>query len=101
METEQQIDRELKALRTRKKSHAKFIGLLVVLGVVLIASVAFGVLRRQTHDSALAASADEDAGRAPVVNVAPGFLVGQEYALIAISTLAMWCHRTMIRCCQS
>src|SRR6202035_1136908 len=52
-----------------QKSHAKFIGLLVVLGVLLIASIAFGVLKRQTHDRALAASADEDSGRAPVVNV--------------------------------
>jgi RND family efflux transporter MFP subunit len=69
METEQQVDRELKTLHTRKKSHAKFIGLLVVLGILLIASVAFGVLKRQTHDRALAASADEDSGRAPVVNV--------------------------------
>jgi RND family efflux transporter MFP subunit len=70
METEQQIEREpRRALHTHKKSHAKFIGLLVVLGVVLIASVVFGVLRRQTHDRALAASADEDSGRAPVVNV--------------------------------
>jgi RND family efflux transporter MFP subunit len=68
METEQQIDRELKALH-HKKSHAKFIGLLIVLGVLLIASVAFGVLKRQTHDRALAASADEDSGRALVVNV--------------------------------
>jgi RND family efflux transporter MFP subunit len=68
METEQQIDRELKALQ-HKKSHAKFIGLLVVLGILLIASVAFGVLKRQTHDRALAASADEDSGRALVVNV--------------------------------
>src|SRR5271163_1061531 len=70
METEQQVDREpRRALRTHKKSHAKFIGLLVVLGVVLIVGIVFGVLRRQTHDRALAASADEDSGRAPVVNV--------------------------------
>ncbi len=69
METDQQVDRELKALHAPKKSHATFIGLLVVLGVLLIASVAFGVLKRQTHDRALAASADEDSGRALVVNV--------------------------------
>ena len=72
MEIEQQVDREPKrgaALHSYKKSHAKFIGLLAVLGVLLIASVAFGVFRRQTHDRALAASADEDSGRAPVVNV--------------------------------
>jgi RND family efflux transporter MFP subunit len=70
METEQQIEREpRRALHTHKKSHAKFIGLLVVLGVVLGASVVFSVLRRQTHDRALAASADEDSSRAPVVNV--------------------------------
>ena len=70
METEQQVDRELRhALHAPKKSHAKFIGLLVVLGVVLIASVVFGVLKRLTHDRALAASADEDSSRALVVNV--------------------------------
>lgn len=71
METEQQIDRELRraGLHTHKKSHAKFITLLVVLGVLLIASVAFGVLKRQTHDQALAASAEDDSSRAPVVNV--------------------------------
>jgi RND family efflux transporter MFP subunit len=43
--------------------------LLAVLGVLLIASVAFGVLKRQTHDRALAASAEDDSSRAPVVNV--------------------------------
>ncbi|HEV1287762.1 MAG TPA: efflux RND transporter periplasmic adaptor subunit [Bryobacteraceae bacterium] len=72
MEIEQQVDREPKrgaALHTYKKSHAKFIGLLAVLGVLLIASVAFGVLRRQTHDRALAAGAEDDSSRAPVVNV--------------------------------
>src|ERR1700733_8730810 len=72
METEQQVDRELRrgaALHSHKKSHAKFIGLLAVLGVLLIASVAFGVMRRQTHDRALAASAEDDSSRALVVNV--------------------------------
>lgn len=70
METEQQVERELRrALHAHKNSHAKFIGLLVVLGVALISGVVFGVLRRQTHDRALAASADEDSSRAPVVNV--------------------------------
>lgn len=69
METEQQIDRELRALHTHKKSHAKFIALLVVLGALLIVSIAYGVMVRQTHDRALAASADDDASRAPVVNV--------------------------------
>jgi RND family efflux transporter MFP subunit len=71
METEHQIDRELtgRSPLPHKKSHAKFITLLVVLGVVLAVSVAFGVLRRQTHDQALAASADDESARAPVVNV--------------------------------
>ncbi len=69
METEQQIDRELRALHTHKKSHAKFIALLVVLGALLIVSIAYGVMVRQTHDRALAAGAEDDSSRAPVVNV--------------------------------
>jgi RND family efflux transporter MFP subunit len=71
METEHQIDRELtgRSPLPHKKSHRKFIALLVVLGVVLAVSVGFGVLRRQTHDQALAASADDESARAPVVNV--------------------------------
>src|SRR5580704_11070700 len=71
METEHQIDRELtgRSPLPHKKSHRKFIALLVVLGVVLAVSVGFGVLRRQTHDQALAATADDESARAPVVNV--------------------------------
>jgi len=72
METEHQIAREVTGRATppaHKKSHGKFIALLVVLGILLVAGVAAGVLRRQTHDRALASSADDDAGRAPVVNV--------------------------------
>lgn len=72
METEQQIDREIPG-RGRsldhKKSHGKFIALVVVLILLLMAGVAAGVLKRQTHDRALAATADDEAGRAPVVNV--------------------------------
>jgi RND family efflux transporter MFP subunit len=72
METEHQIDRELTRGAARpghEKSHAKFIALLAVLGVLLIAAVLFGVLKRQTHDQALAASAEDESSRAPVVNV--------------------------------
>jgi RND family efflux transporter MFP subunit len=72
METEHQIDRELAGRATplpHKKSHTKFITLLVVLGVLLIVSIAYGVLKRQTHDKALAATAEDDSSRAPVVNV--------------------------------
>ncbi len=72
METEQQIDRELRrgaALTRHEKSHGKFIAVLVVVGVLLIVGVVFGVLKRQTHDQALAATADDESSRAPVVNV--------------------------------
>ena len=69
METEHQIEHELTGRLAHKKSHGKFIALLVVLSVLLVAGVAAGVLKRQTHDRALASSADDDAGRAPVVNV--------------------------------
>jgi RND family efflux transporter MFP subunit len=71
METEHQIDRELasRAPLPHKKSHGKFIALLVVLGVLLIAGIAAGVMMRQTHDRALAATAEDDADRAPMVNV--------------------------------
>lgn len=71
METEHQIDRELaeRASYPHKKSHGKFIVLLVVVGVLLMAGVAYGLLKRQTHDRALAATADDEAVRAPVVNV--------------------------------
>jgi hypothetical protein len=61
METEQQFDREMTrraALGGPKKSHKKFITLLVVLGILLIASIAAGVLSRRTHDLALASTAD-------------------------------------------
>ncbi len=72
METEHQIDREpvsRPAALAHKHSHTKFIALVVVLGVLLILSVGYGVLRRQTHDQALAASAEDESARAPVVNV--------------------------------
>jgi RND family efflux transporter MFP subunit len=72
METEHQIDRETTGRATglaHKKSHGKFIALVVVLILLLSAGVLFGVLKRQTHDRALASSAEDDAGRAPVVNV--------------------------------
>lgn len=71
METEHQIERELtgRAPLPHKKSHGKFIALLVILSVLLVAGVAAGVLKRQTHDRALAATAVDDASRAPVVNV--------------------------------
>jgi RND family efflux transporter MFP subunit len=68
METELETSSRATALG-HKKSHGKFIALVVVLLVLLIAGVAAGVLKRQTHDRALAATADDDAGRAPVVNV--------------------------------
>ncbi|MGA3203133.1 MAG: efflux RND transporter periplasmic adaptor subunit [Bryobacteraceae bacterium] len=72
METEQQIDRELRRGTARlphKKSHAKFIVSLAVVGVLLAAGVMYGVFKRQTHDQALAATADDESSRAPVVNV--------------------------------
>jgi len=72
METEHQIERELArgvAAQHHKKSHAKFIVLIVVLGVLLIAGIVYGVLKRQTHDDALAATAEDESARAPVVNV--------------------------------
>ncbi|HTB14398.1 MAG TPA: efflux RND transporter periplasmic adaptor subunit [Bryobacteraceae bacterium] len=72
METEHQVEQEIRRAATplgHKKSHGKFIALLVVLGILLAAGVTTGVLKRQTHDRALASSADDDAGRAPVVNV--------------------------------
>jgi RND family efflux transporter MFP subunit len=72
METEQQIDRELRRGTARlphQKSHAKFIASLAMVGVLLAAGVLYGVLKRQTHDQALADSADNESSRAPVVNV--------------------------------
>jgi RND family efflux transporter MFP subunit len=72
METEHQIERTVTSRGTplgHKKSHGKFIALLVVLSVLLVAGVAAGVLKRQTHDKALASTAEDEAGRAPVVNV--------------------------------
>jgi len=72
METEQQIDRELRRGTARlphKKSHAKFIASLAVVGVLLAAGVVYGVFKRQTHDQALADRADDESSRAPVVNV--------------------------------
>ena len=71
METEHQIDRERSSTTQlpHKKSHRTFIILVVTLAVLLIAGVSFGVLRRQTHDQALAASAEDESSRAPVVNV--------------------------------
>src|ERR1700722_12427128 len=73
METEHQIDRELNRAKPlgHKKSHGKFVTLLVVLGVLLIAGVAAGVLKRQTHERALASRAEDDTSRAPVGNVGP------------------------------
>src|SRR5580693_9235825 len=68
METELETSSRATALG-HKKSHGKFIALVVVLLVLLIAGVAAGVLKRQTHDKALAATADDEAVRAPVVNV--------------------------------
>lgn len=72
METEHQIDREpvnRPATLANKHSHTKFITLIVVLGILLILSVGYGLFRRQTHDQALAASAEDESTRAPVVNV--------------------------------
>jgi RND family efflux transporter MFP subunit len=72
METEHQIERESTPRATvlpHKKSHAKFVAILVIVGILLAAGVAYGVLKRQTHDRALASTADDDAVRAPVVNV--------------------------------
>src|SRR6204780_952222 len=71
METEHQIDRAFNRanLLAQKKSNGKFIAPLVGLGVRRIAGVAAGVLKRQTHDRALASSAEDDTSRAPVVNV--------------------------------
>ncbi|MGA3186117.1 MAG: efflux RND transporter periplasmic adaptor subunit [Bryobacteraceae bacterium] len=71
METEHQIDRKLTrgARLHHQKSHAKFIALIVVLSVLLAAGVGYGVWKRQTHDTALAATADDESARAPVVNV--------------------------------
>jgi RND family efflux transporter MFP subunit len=72
METEEQIQRELRRGTARlphQKSHAKFIASLAVVGVLLAAGVLYGVFKRQTHDQALAATADDESSRAPVVNV--------------------------------
>jgi RND family efflux transporter MFP subunit len=52
-----------------KTSHRGFLILVVVLVVVVLGSVLFGYMQRQTHDRALAATASEDAGRPLVVNV--------------------------------
>lgn len=72
MQTEHQIDREPArgaARLTHKKSHAKFIALIVVVGILLTVGVVFGVMKRQTRDQALETTAAEDAGQALVVNV--------------------------------
>src|SRR5579871_5203896 len=72
METEHQIESDATnrpATLGHKHSHTKFITLIVVLAVLLILSIAYGVMRRQTHDQALAASAEDESARAPVVNV--------------------------------
>jgi RND family efflux transporter MFP subunit len=72
LETEHQIERESTGRATpleRKKSHGKFIVLVAVLLVLLMAGVGAGVLKRQTHDRALASSADDESNRAPMVNV--------------------------------
>ncbi len=72
MEIEQQIDRDVSsraAALSRKTAHAKFIALLAVLGLLLVFGVAYGVLQRQTHNRALAASAEDESARAPVVNI--------------------------------
>jgi RND family efflux transporter MFP subunit len=68
METEYHTESRATPL-AHKKSHGKFIALLVVLGVLLVAGVTAGVLKRQTHDRALASNAEDEAGRAPIVNV--------------------------------
>jgi RND family efflux transporter MFP subunit len=68
METELEPTSRATAL-THKQSHGKFIALLVILGILLIIGVAAGVLKRQTHDRALAATAEDESVRAPVVNV--------------------------------
>lgn len=71
METEQQIDRELRGAPSlpHKKSHAKFIALVTTLAVLLVAAVAVNLVRRQTHEKALAASSEDELSRAPVVNL--------------------------------
>jgi RND family efflux transporter MFP subunit len=65
METEQQIGR----MPTHKKSHKKFITLLIVLGLLLVIGVSFGLVKRQSHDKALAATSEDESARAPVVTV--------------------------------
>ncbi len=69
METEQQIDRELTRGLLHKKSHTKFIALVAALAIALIAAIAFGLVRYQAHEKALAASSEDESARAPVVNV--------------------------------
>ena len=61
METEHQIERELTRGAARlppKKSHTRFMAVLVVAGILLLLGVIYGVMKRQTHDQALAATAD-------------------------------------------
>jgi len=72
METEHQVERELTRGTARlppKKSHTKFMAVLVVAGVLLSLGVIYGVMKRQMHDQALAATAEDESARAPVVNV--------------------------------
>ncbi len=54
----------------QKKSHAVFLILLVLAGLVLGLGVFYELGQRKTQDKALAASIVQDANRAPVVNVA-------------------------------
>jgi RND family efflux transporter MFP subunit len=51
-------------------SPKRFATLLVILVILLAAAIAAGLMRRSTHDKALAVSSDEAANRAPTVNVA-------------------------------
>jgi hypothetical protein len=49
METEHQVDRELArtaAAQHHQRSHAKFIALIVVLGLLLVAGIVFGAMTR-------------------------------------------------------
>jgi RND family efflux transporter MFP subunit len=67
-----QIEREIDhgaPQRPRKKSHAGFLILLFVIGAALAAGIVFELMQRKTQDKNLAATASEDATRAPSVNV--------------------------------
>jgi RND family efflux transporter MFP subunit len=65
-----EIDRDGHATREpRKRSHAGFFVILLLLGVALAAGVVYELSQRRAQDKTLATAVTEDAGRAPAVNV--------------------------------